>query len=62
MASINIEYTEHDLKKLVMADLAEKMPDVAFKETDVKIETKSNQNYRAEWEQAAFRATIHKTT
>jgi len=54
---IQIELTESDLRKLVLDHLREKI-NADLEEKDVKIETKSAQNYRAEWETAKFRATV----
>ena len=53
---LRIEISEADLKKLVLQDIQEKLGSVALDPDKVKIETKSKQNYRAEWEIAAFRA------
>ena len=53
-----IELTEDDLRKLVLADIRSKLNyDIA--ETDIKIQVKTKTNYRtAEWEPGAFRATV----
>lgn len=59
--TINIELTEADLKALVIAHLRDKL-DADLQEKDVHIETKSKQNYRAEWEEASYRARVVKTT
>ncbi|PWI52216.1 hypothetical protein [Sulfoacidibacillus thermotolerans] len=58
MPKIHIEYTEADLVLLVLRDLENTMPEVDFKKEDIKILVKSKQNYKAEWEIAAFKATI----
>lgn len=55
---IQIEITEEELKSLVIAHLENKLGDVSFKREEVKIETKSTQNYKSEWETAAFRARL----
>ena len=60
MGSISIEVNETVLKKLVYAYLADKLGNIDLKPTDVKIEVKSKQNYRAEWETASFKATVNK--
>lgn len=60
--NINIELTEYDLKKLVADHLREKLGDVPFKETDIRIEVKSKQNFRGEWEEGAYRARLVKAT
>lgn len=56
MSRISIHYTREDLKKLILKDLQEKLPDARIELHQVKIETKSAQNYKSEWEQADFRA------
>jgi len=60
MAKVNIEYTEQELKELIINDLANKMPYSEFKISDIKIEVKSKQNYKSEWETAAFRGVVGK--
>ncbi len=56
---INIEVDENTVKKLVLAHL-ETLCGVALEDTDVKIEVKSKQNYKSEWEVASYRATVDK--
>lgn len=51
-------YDENDIRELIKQDLEKKMPGVTFSFEDIKIEVKSKQNYRSEWESAAFRATV----
>ena len=58
MATIKIEYTTTDLKNLVLKDLQGKFPNQKIELHQVKIETKSKQNYRSEWESADFKASI----
>lgn len=58
--NVSIEINESVLKQLVLTYIADKLGDVAFTESDVKIETKSKQNYRSVWESAAFRVTINR--
>jgi hypothetical protein len=58
--NITVEITEQDLKRLILAELRQTMPESEIVETDVTIEVKSKQNYRSEWEPAAFRATVKK--
>jgi len=53
-----IEITEADLRKLVIKELNSKLNDIKIDETHVNILVKSKQNYRAEWEAAAFKASI----
>ena len=52
---IRIEFTEKDLKRLIIQDLEGLLND-SYDEKNIKIEVKSSQNYKAEWEQANFRA------
>lgn len=54
---ITVEIDEKMLRQLVL-DRLSTMLEVPFKPEDVKIETKSKQNYRSEWESAAFRARL----
>lgn len=62
MIAVNITIDEEKLKELVIAHLNELLGTMNFNKDDVKIEVKSKQNYKAEWEVANFRATINKTT
>lgn len=57
--NIEITLTEHDLKKLVMDEIARRMGELPLDASDVKIETKSTQNYKAEWETGNFRARVN---
>ncbi len=57
---LRIELTEADLRKLVFRHVCEKLGSVGLIETDVKIEVKSKQNWKSEWEEAAFRAVVNK--
>jgi hypothetical protein len=58
MNSLDIEIDETTLKKLVRNYLADVLS-TPITEADIKIETKSKQNYRSEWEVASFRAMVH---
>lgn len=60
MTTIKIEITEDKLKELVLAHLADVL-DFPLKLSDINIETKSKQNYRSEWETAAFRAVVNRS-
>lgn len=62
MPKIHVELTTDDLKKLILNDLQSKLGDAgdSLKIQDVRIQVKSTQNYKAEWEVAAFRALIDK--
>jgi hypothetical protein len=61
----DIEITEAELKSLVINHIADKLGGgrggVSFKPEDVKIEVKSKQNYRSEWEESTYRAKLHVT-
>ncbi len=52
---IRIELTEQDLKALILDHIRERM-NADFNPDHVKIEVKSKQNYKSEWETANFRA------
>lgn len=58
---LHIELTEEELRELVVRHL-ESLLNVPLTEKDVQIEVKSKQNYRSEWESAAFRAIVRKGT
>jgi len=57
---VDIELNEHDIRELVIKHLRERLGDVDFLVADVRIEVKSKQNYKAEWEEASFRAKLMK--
>lgn len=57
MASITVNYDENELKALVLKDLANKLGSIKLDEKNIKIEVKSKQNYKSEWEVAAYRAS-----
>lgn len=59
---IEIEIDEKRLRELVLDEIHDKLGSIAFTPDDVKIEVKSKQNYRSEWEPAKFRARIEKQT
>lgn len=59
--TINIELSEADLRGLVLAHLRDTL-NSELTENDVVIEAKSKQNYKSEWESAAFRARIVKAS
>jgi hypothetical protein len=59
---IEIVLTEKELRELVCADILRRMGDVPFEPTDVRIQVKSKQNFKSEWEDAAFRATLSIST
>lgn len=54
---IRIEITQKELTNIIMEHLSEMLGDAFDPVRDnVKIEVKSKQNYKAEWEAADFRA------
>lgn len=57
---VNIELNEADLKRLVAAEIAERTGQ-EISQDDIELKVKSKQNYKAEWENAAFRATYYKS-
>ena len=59
MSRVNIEIDEATLKGLICDHLS-KILGSEVVEKDVKIQVKSKQNYRAEWETAQFRAWVDK--
>lgn len=54
---IEIRITEQDVKSLILAELARRLGEIPLDPAGVKIEVKSKQNYKSEWEVADFRAT-----
>lgn len=56
--NIEITLTEFDLKRLVADELQRRLGDTPLEANEVKIEVKSTQNYKSEWETANFRARI----
>jgi hypothetical protein len=58
---VRIEIDEQQLRSLVMRELESKLGSLEFEEADVKIEVKSKQNWKSEWESAEFRAVVEVT-
>lgn len=57
--TVIISLTEKDLKQLVVDEIRKQTNQSSILPENVKIETKSSQNYKAEWESGAgFRATV----
>lgn len=50
---IKIEIDQESLKQLVNEELQRRLGNIPFDSTKVKIETKSRQNFRSEWESGA---------
>lgn len=59
---IEIELTEKELRDLIYIEFEKRLGELDLQPTDIKIEVKSTQNYKSEWENAAFRARVSKTT
>lgn len=57
---IQVEITEKELRTMVLQRLRNELGEAAEKleEKDIAIEVKSQQNYKSEWERAAFRARV----
>ena len=57
---IDITMTEDDLRKMIFNWFVLQLGQAAdkLKPEQIKIETKSKQNYKSEWEVAAFRARL----
>lgn len=57
---VRIELSEKELRALVAQHLRDLLGDIAPRQDDVRIEVKSKQNYKSEWEEAEFRAVYSK--
>jgi hypothetical protein len=55
---LRLELNETDLKQLVLDHCRSVTGNDNLQLSDVKIETKSKQNYRSEWETASWRASL----
>lgn len=55
---IRVEISEQDLKELIVEAIKTRLGSAGYELTpqQVQIEVKSKQNYKSEWEVAAFRA------
>lgn len=53
---IRIEINENDLAEIVRQHIASLLIDREIEKSDIKIQTKSAQNYKSEWEKAEYRA------
>jgi len=58
---IRIEVNEETLRHIVIGYLQNKLGEVDVDPDSVRIQVKSKQNYRSEWEEAAYRAVIEKS-
>lgn len=54
---IHIELDSHQLKALVIEHLQNRLGNVALDVKNLRIEVKSKHNWKAEWEDALYRAT-----
>lgn len=52
---IEIKLTETDVKQLILNEIEKRLGEIPLDTNNVRIETKSKQNYKSEWEEAAFR-------
>ena len=57
---VSIEVDEATLRHLVREHITRTLGEVSLQPEDISIEVKSKQNYRSEWESAAFRARVQK--
>lgn len=56
--TLSIELTEKELREMVYQRLRNQLGNIEFNPKDVKIQVKSKQNWKSEWEEASFRATL----
>ncbi len=63
MIKIKAEIDELILRELALKHLQQQLGELGdnLNASDVTIEVKSKQNYRSEWETAAFRATVDRS-
>jgi hypothetical protein len=54
---VKIELSKEDVQLLVVQELQRRLGEVTLQAGNVKIEVKSTQNYRSEWENADFRVS-----
>jgi hypothetical protein len=54
---VKVEITTDELKDMILQKLETMFTVADFKKENVKIEVKTKQNYRAEWETGEFRAS-----
>ncbi len=57
---LKIELDEKELKELVLDFIGRQIVDASISLKDVKIEVKSKQNWKSEWEEAEFRAVLER--
>ena len=59
-SNLHVEIDQATLKELVVAHFSSILVEINLTPADITIEVKSNQNYKSEWESAAFRAVLDK--
>lgn len=57
---IRIELDGNAVRKIIREYIRSKLGDVSLDEKRLNIQVKSTQNYKSEWETAAFRAVYEK--
>jgi len=55
---VTVEYSEADIRQLIIDDMNNKMPGVNIDKKNISIQVKSSQNYKSEWESANSRGTV----
>lgn len=58
--AVNIEVDEETLRALVIKHLQTVCEGLAIDNNDITIEVKSKNNFKSEWETAAYRARVQK--
>lgn len=58
--NIKIVIDEKELTNIILEKLQETLGNIDISAKDIKIEVKSKQNYKSEWESANFRAIYEK--
>lgn len=56
--NITYELTTEDMKKLILEHFQKMFPTSSFEESNIKIMVKSKQNFKSEWEEAAFKVIL----
>lgn len=57
---ISLELNDQELRSIVRRHFEGKLGEIELEDSDIKIEVKSKQNYRSEWEIVEFRARVEK--
>ena len=62
MPRLSIEYTEQDLKQLVLRELQDRYPDIPLALEHIRFQVKSKNNYRQqEWEDGRCQILVDHT-